>query len=81
MDFKVKSSIAVDEATRVFKFLFTPDTNDYTNIIEKSKSHDIVGALGYMLTYHKALKGHCMASRWARNLVAWFFSRRRGNFY
>ncbi len=25
-----------------------------TNIIEKSKSPDIVGALGYMLTYHKA---------------------------
>ncbi len=25
-----------------------------TNIIEKSKSHDIVGALGYTFTYHKA---------------------------
>ncbi len=25
-----------------------------TNIIEKSKIHDIVGTLGYMLTYHKA---------------------------
>ncbi len=25
-----------------------------TNIIKKSKNHDIVGALGYMLTYHKA---------------------------
>ncbi len=25
-----------------------------TNITEKSKNHDIVGALGYMLTYHKA---------------------------
>ncbi len=24
-----------------------------TNIIEKSKNHDIVGALGYILTYHK----------------------------
>ncbi len=24
------------------------------NIIEKSKNHDIVGALGYTLTYHKA---------------------------
>ncbi len=29
MDFKVKSSIAVDVATHVFKFSFTPDTNDY----------------------------------------------------
>ncbi len=25
-----------------------------TNIIEKSKNHDIVGELGYMLTYQKA---------------------------
>ncbi len=25
-----------------------------TNIIEKSKNHDIVGGLGYMLTFHKA---------------------------
>ncbi len=25
-----------------------------TNIIKKSKNHDIVGALGYVLTYHKA---------------------------
>ncbi len=25
-----------------------------TNIIEKSKNHDIVEALGYTLTYHKA---------------------------
>ncbi len=25
-----------------------------TNIIEESKNHDIVRALGYMLTYHKA---------------------------
>ncbi len=25
-----------------------------SNIIEKSKNHAIVGALGYMLTYHKA---------------------------
>ncbi len=24
------------------------------NIIEKSKNQNIVGALGYMLTYHKA---------------------------
>ncbi len=24
-----------------------------TNIIEKSKNHDTVGAFGYMLTYHK----------------------------
>ncbi len=29
MDFKVKSSIAVDVATHIFKFLFTPDTNNY----------------------------------------------------
>ncbi len=25
-----------------------------TNIIERSKNDDIVGTLGYMLTYHKA---------------------------
>ncbi len=24
------------------------------NIIEKSKNHDVVGALGYILTYYKA---------------------------
>ncbi len=52
-----------------------------TNINEKSKNHDIVAALGYMLTYHKALKGHCMASRRARNSVAWFFSVVVDNFY
>ncbi len=27
-----------------------------TNITEKSRNHDIVGALGYMLTYHEAPK-------------------------
>ncbi len=53
MDFKVKSSIAVDVATHVFNFSL-PLIPMITNIIEKSKNHDIVGELGYMLTYHKA---------------------------
>ncbi len=53
MDFKVKSSIAMDVATHVFNF-YLPLIPMITNIIEKSKSHDIVGALGYKLTYHKA---------------------------
>ncbi len=52
MDFKVKSFIALYVATHFFKFLFTHDTK-ITNIIEKSKNHDIVGTLGYVLTYHK----------------------------
>ncbi len=55
MDFKVKSFIAVDVATHVFNF-YLPLTPMITNIIEKSKNHDIVGALGYMLTFHKALE-------------------------
>ncbi len=53
MDFKVKSSIAVDVATHVFNFNFSLIPM-ITNIIEKSKIQDIVGALGYMLTYNKA---------------------------
>ncbi len=53
MDFKVKSSIVADVATRVFNF-YLPLISMITNIIEKSKNQDIVGALGYMLTYHKA---------------------------
>ncbi len=44
MDFKVKSSIAVDVATHVFNF-YLP----LIPTIEKSKNQDIVGALGYML--------------------------------
>ncbi len=43
MDFKVKSSIAVDVATHVFNF-YLPLTPMITNIIEKSKNPDIVGA-------------------------------------
>ncbi len=50
---KVKSSIAVDVATHVFNF-YLPLIPMITNIIEKSKNHNIVGALGYMLTYHNA---------------------------
>ncbi len=46
-----------------------------TNIFKKSKNHDIVGALGYMLTYHKA-----MVFRRVRNSVECFFSRRCGQF-
>ncbi len=69
MDFKVKSSIAMDVVTHVFNF-YLPLIPTITNIIEKSKNHDIVGALEYMLTYHKAHEGHCMASRRDRNLVA-----------
>ncbi len=53
IDFKVKSSIAVDVTTHVFNF-YLPLIPMITNIIEKSKNNDIVGALGYMLTYHKA---------------------------
>ncbi len=56
MDFKVKSSIAMDGATHVFNF-YLPLIPTISNIIEKSKNHDIVdivGALGYMLTDHKA---------------------------
>ncbi len=53
MDFNIKSSITVDAATHVFNF-YLPLIPMITNIIEKSKNHDIVGALGYMLTYHKA---------------------------
>ncbi len=53
MDFKVKSSIAVDVATHILNF-YLPLIPMITNIIEKSKNHDIVGALGFMLTYHKA---------------------------
>ncbi len=53
MDFKVKSSITVDVATDVFNF-YLPLMPMITNIIEKSKNHAIVGALGYMLTCHKA---------------------------
>ncbi len=53
MNFKVKSSIAMDVATYIFNF-YLPLIPIITNIIEKSKNHDIVGALGYMLTYHKA---------------------------
>ncbi len=53
MGFKVKRSIAMDVATDLSNFylLLIPMI---TNIIEKSKNHDIVGALGYMLTYRKA---------------------------
>ncbi len=53
MDFKVKSSIAVDVATHVFNFYLSLIPM-ITNIIEKSKSDDIVGVVEYMLTYHKA---------------------------
>ncbi len=53
MDFKVNSSITVDVATHVFNF-YLPLIPIISNIIEKSKNHDIVGALGYMLTYHNA---------------------------
>ncbi len=53
MDSKVKSSITVDVATPVFNF-YLPLIPMITNIIEKSKNHDTVGALGCMLTYHKA---------------------------
>ncbi len=53
MDFKVKSSIVMDVGTHVFNF-YLPQITMITNIIEKSKNHDIVGALGYMLTYHRA---------------------------
>ncbi len=53
MDFKVKSSIALYVATHIFNF-YLPVMPMITNIIEKSKNHDIVGALGYMLSYHKA---------------------------
>ncbi len=55
MDFQVKSSIAVDVATQGFNFYLSLIPM-ITNIIEKSKNHDIVGALGYMLTYHKTWK-------------------------
>ncbi len=56
MDFKVKSSITVDVSTHVLIFFLPlpPPIPMITNIIKKSKNHDIVGALGYMLTYHKA---------------------------
>ncbi len=53
MDFKVKSSIAVDVATHVLN-LYLRLMLMITTIIEKSKNHDIVEALGCMLTYHKA---------------------------
>ncbi len=53
MDFKVKSSIAMNVATHVFN-LYLPLIPMITNIIKKSKNHDIVEALGYMLTYDKA---------------------------
>ncbi len=52
MDFKVKSFTAVDVATH-FNFYLLSLIPMITNIIEKSKNHD-VGALGCMLTYHKA---------------------------
>ncbi len=39
MDFKVKSSITVVYVvTHVFKFLFTPDTNDYQHYWKIKKS-------------------------------------------
>ncbi len=79
MDFKVKSSIAVDVATHIFNF-YLPRIPMITSIIEKSKNHDIVGALECILTYHRPLKGHCMASRQVRNSVAWFFFCHRGQF-
>ncbi len=53
MDFKVKSSITVDVATHILNF-YLPPIPMITNIIEKSKNQDIVGALGYMLTQHEA---------------------------
>ncbi len=43
----------MDVATHVFNF-YLPLIPMITNIIEKSKNRDIVGALGYVLTYHKA---------------------------
>ncbi len=53
MDFKVKSSIVTEVATHVFNF-YLPLIPMITNIIEKSKNHDIFGALEYMLTHHKS---------------------------
>ncbi len=53
MDFKVKSSIVVDVATRLFNF-YLHLILTITNSIEKSKNPDIVGELGCMLTCHKA---------------------------
>ncbi len=53
MYFKVKSSITVDVATHVLNF-YLPLIPMITNIIEKSKNHNFIGALWYMLTYHKA---------------------------
>ncbi len=53
MNFKVKSSSAVDVATMFLNF-YLPLIPVIINIIEKSKNHAIVGALGYMLTYRKA---------------------------
>ncbi len=38
MNFKVKSSIAVDVATHIFQFLFTLDTNDYQHYWKIKKS-------------------------------------------
>ncbi len=53
--FKIKSSNTVDVATHVLIFIL-PLIPMITKIVEKSKNHDIVGALGCMLTYHKAPK-------------------------
>ncbi len=43
----------MDVATHIFNF-YLPLIPMITTIIEKLKNYDIVGALGYMLTYHKA---------------------------
>ncbi len=52
MDFKVKSSIAVDVATHVFNFYLALMTM-ITNIIEKSKNHNIFGDIGvYVVLSH-----------------------------
>ncbi len=63
MDFKVKSSIAVDVATHIFNF-HSPLIPMIPTLLKNQKNQDIVGALGYMLTYHKAsekpLYGLCM---------------------
>ncbi len=51
MDVKIKSSIAVDVATQIFIY---PWYQWLPTLLKNQKTHDIVGVLGYMLTYHKA---------------------------
>ncbi len=53
MDFKVKGPIPVNVETRVLNF-YLPLMPMITNIIEKSKNHDIVVALRHMFSYHKS---------------------------